>query len=48
MRVIAARVGEKPRVLHRPMMQLKDAGRIRNAGERQFTGYFPMAVAKSA
>jgi hypothetical protein len=48
MRVIAARVGEAPRVLHRPMMHLKDAGRVRCAGERNFTRYFPMAVAKSA
>jgi hypothetical protein len=48
MTVIAARVGEAPRVLHRPMMHLKDAGRVRCAGERNFTRYFPMAVAKSA
>jgi len=48
MTVIAARVGEAPRVLHRPMMHLKGAGRVRCAGERNFTRYFPMAVAKSA
>jgi hypothetical protein len=48
MTVIAARVGESPRVLHRPMAHLKDAGRVRSAGERNFTRYFPMAVAKSA
>lgn len=48
MTVIAARVGEAPRVLHRPMMHLKDAGRVRCAGERNFTRYFPMAVAQSA
>jgi hypothetical protein len=48
MRVIAAQVGEKPRALHRPMTQLKDAGRVRSAGERNFTRYFPMKVAKSA
>ena len=48
MTVIAARVGEAPWVLHRPMMHLKDAGRVRCAGERNFTRYFPMAVAKSA
>lgn len=48
MTVIAARVGEKARALHRPMMHLKDAGRVRSAGERNFTRYFPMAVAKSA
>ena len=48
MTVIAARVGEVPRVLHRPMMHLRDAGRVRCDGERNFTRYFPMAVAKSA
>lgn len=48
MTVIAARVGEPPRMLQRPMMHLKDAGRVRCAGERNFTRYFPMAVAKSA
>ena len=48
MTVIAARVGEKPRALHRPMAHLKDAGRVRSAGERNFTRYFPMMVAKSA
>lgn len=45
MTVIAARVGEKPRALHRPMTQLKDAGRVRSAGERNFTRYFPMTTA---
>jgi hypothetical protein len=48
MTVIAARVGEKASVLHRPMMRLKDAGRVRSAGERSFTRYFPMTAAKSA
>lgn len=48
MTVISARVGEKPRALHWPMMQLKDAGRVRSAGERNFTRYFPMASAKAA
>lgn len=48
MTVIAARVGEAGRVLQQPMMRLKDAGRVRSAGERNFTRYFPMAVAKSA
>jgi DNA-binding IclR family transcriptional regulator len=42
MTVIAARVGEKPRALHRPMMRLKEAGRVRSAGARNFTRYFPM------
>lgn len=48
MTVIAARVGEKASVLHRPMMRLKDAGRVRSAGERNSTRYFPMTAAKSA
>jgi hypothetical protein len=47
MAVIAARVGEKPRALHRPMMNLKDAGRVRSAGQRNFTRYFPMTAAKA-
>jgi len=48
MTVIAARVGEKPRALQRPMLHLKDAGRVRSVGERNFTRYFPMTAAKSA
>jgi hypothetical protein len=48
MTVLAARVGEKPRALLRPMMHLKVAGRVRSAGERNFTRYFPMAAAKVA
>jgi methenyltetrahydromethanopterin cyclohydrolase len=47
MTTIAARVGEKPRALHRPMRHLKEAGRVRSAGERNFTRYFPM-TGKSA
>ena len=46
--VIAARIGEQPRLLHRPMQHLKRAGRVRSAGERNLTRYFPMMVAKSA
>jgi DNA-binding IclR family transcriptional regulator len=42
MTTIAARVGEKPRALHRPMRHLKEAGRVRSAGERNFTRYYPM------
>jgi len=47
MTVIAARVGEKPRALHRPMTHLKDTGRVRSAGERNYTRYFPMTAAKA-
>lgn len=42
MAALAARVGEKPRALHRPMMRLKQEGRVRRAGERNATRYFPM------
>ncbi len=47
MAVIAARVGQKPTALHRPMQQLKEAGRVRSAGERNFTRYFPMGAMKT-
>jgi hypothetical protein len=47
MTVIAARVGEEPRALNRPMLHLKRAGRVRSAGERNFTRYFPMVAAAS-
>jgi hypothetical protein len=47
MTVIAARVGEKPAALHLPMQQLKEAGRVRSAGERSLTRYFPMVVVKT-
>jgi predicted transcriptional regulator len=48
MTVIAAHVGRSPRELHRPMKQLKDAGRVRSAGERNFTRYFPMVATRAA
>lgn len=48
MTTIATRVGEAPRALNRPMHHLIAAGRVRSAGERNFTRYFPMAAAKSA
>jgi hypothetical protein len=48
MTVLAARVGEKPRALLRPMLHLKVRGRVRSAGERNFTRYFPLAAAKVA
>lgn len=47
--VIAEAVGETAKALHRPMVQLKGAGRVRSAGQRRFTRYFPMTyAAKSA
>lgn len=48
MTVIAARVGERPRSLQQPMMHLKEAGRVRSAGQRNATRYFPMVAASSA
>lgn len=41
--VIAAEVGETAKALHRPMAHLKQAGRVRSAGQRHLTRYFPMA-----
>ena len=44
MLVLSEDVGATARQLERPMTQLKQAGRLRSAGQRQFTRYFPMAV----
>lgn len=41
MTVLAPRLGKTPRELHRPMMVLKRAGRVRSVGERHQTRYFP-------
>lgn len=43
----AAELGATARQLHRPMMTLKRAGRVRSVGERHRTRYFP-AVADQA
>ena len=40
--------GQTPRALNRPMQHLKSAGRVRSAGERGFTRYFPMTSSKAA
>jgi hypothetical protein len=45
---IAAEVGETAKTLHRPMAHLKQAGRVRSAGQRHLTRYFPMHAQKSA
>jgi hypothetical protein len=45
--VIAAHVGEPPRALHRPMFHLKREGRVRSAGQRHLTRYFPMTATSS-
>ena len=47
MAVLAPHVGESPRALNRPMMHLKRAGRVRSAGQRSSTRYFPMTSSKS-
>jgi len=43
MSVLAPELGATPRELHRPMMVLKRAGRIRSVGQRHQSRYFPMA-----
>ena len=43
MAVLAADVGASPRDLHRAVMQLKAAGRVRAVGQRSQTRYFPLA-----
>lgn len=47
MAVIADHLGESARALHRPMLHLKRSGRVRTAGQRHLTRYFPMSVSKS-
>ena len=41
MTVLAAHLGASARELHRPMTLLKRAGRVRSAGTRHLTRYFP-------
>lgn len=48
MSVIAPVVGESALALNRPMQHLKRAGRVRSAGQRHLTRYFPMTSSKSA
>lgn len=43
MNVLSADVGASSRELHRPMALLKDGGRVRSAGSRNASRYFPMA-----
>lgn len=43
MAVIAPHVGESARALNRPMTHLKRAGRVRSAGQRHMTRYFPLS-----
>lgn len=43
MAVIAPQVGESAQALNRPMTHLKRAGRVRSAGQRHMTRYFPLS-----
>ncbi len=43
MAVLAPVVGATARELNRPMLRLKQAGRVRSVGTRHATRYFPMA-----
>jgi len=43
MRVLSVEVGAAVKDLHRPVRMLKQAGRVRSAGQRQHMRYFPMA-----
>jgi len=47
-KAIASHVGETPRALSRPMSHLKRAGRVRSAGQRHLTRYFPMTASRAA
>jgi len=42
MAVLAPRLDATPRELHRPMVQLKRAGRVRSIGQRHLARYFPL------
>ena len=46
--VFARQLGQTPRALNRPMLQLKSSGRVRSAGQRHLTRYFPMTLSKVA
>lgn len=46
--VFARQLSQPPRALNRPMLQLKRAGRVRSAGQRHLTRYFPMITSKAA
>ncbi len=43
MMVLAAKLGTSPRSLQIPSKRLRRAGRVRSAGRRQHTRYFPMS-----
>jgi len=45
---LAPQVGASPRALHVAVARLKQAGRVRAVGQRQFTRYFPMTATAAA
>lgn len=48
MAVLATRIGASVRDLHRPMTNLKRAGRLRSVGTRSRTRYFPLVGERNA
>lgn len=44
MSVLARAVGSTARALNHPATLLRQSGRVRSAGQRQFTRYFPMGT----
>ena len=48
MSVLAPQLALSALALSRPMLHLKRAGRVRSAGQRGLTRYFPMTSSKSA
>ena len=48
MTVLAAQIGASPRELNRSATLLRRAGRVRSAGQRQSTRYFPTASRTAA
>jgi len=48
MTVLAPEVGASARELHRPIMLLRRAGRVRAVGHRSSTRYFPLANGSAA
>ena len=47
MSVLATEIGVSARELHKPMALLKSEGRVRSAGQRNHTRYFPMAASRA-
>jgi len=46
--MLAPQVGASPRALHVAVARLKQAGRVRAVGQRQFTRDFPMTTTAAA